>query len=234
MLLFSFFHKNQKAQHKSSSLLGGYQHTAIPGEPQEVSQKYEYDPTIDNDLCYEDALLDSQMRQFMREEYRQIEPPAGVFKRVLKAIETASAIGCGRSTSKQTLLNRSFFNAFRSALTGQTAMRALPSGFAMVLALSIGLSANMGHITGANTSSSQYSSLVSPTAQIAYEIAPGQASYPATQELVAALPDDSYNAIAIDPYELLTPRRRGSDNTHLSREYADDRIQYEHKNFTPQ
>jgi len=39
-----------------------------------------------NDLSYEDAILDLEMRSFFRAEYGKSEPPAGVFPRVMCAI----------------------------------------------------------------------------------------------------------------------------------------------------
>ncbi|MEO5953616.1 MAG: hypothetical protein ABIQ44_14210 [Chloroflexia bacterium] len=40
----------------------------------------------DNDLSYEDALLDWKLRRFMQAEYGRAEPPKGIFSKLLTAI----------------------------------------------------------------------------------------------------------------------------------------------------
>jgi hypothetical protein len=45
----------------------------------------------ENDLSYEDALLDWKLRRFMQSEYGHAEPPQGVFGRVLVAIKAGSS-----------------------------------------------------------------------------------------------------------------------------------------------
>lgn len=47
-----------------------------------------YDPSTDNDLSYEDALLEWKIKRFMLSEYGDAQPPQGIFGRVMAAIKT--------------------------------------------------------------------------------------------------------------------------------------------------
>lgn len=217
----------------------------VPGEsPSECD--YNLDDNDDNDLSYEDALLDSQLRLFLKVEYSHVEPRTGVFRKVLRAIEDASRPRAGKAAWANTLpLNtlplKNFTAAFRRVLTGQTTMRVLPSGFALVLALSIGLVTNTNRILSTNPSSPQQANFTAPMAQAGQTGAGGQtmltspqASYPATQDTFTHPSGSTYGMIEVDPYELRIPGRRGSDNAQGTPEYADDRSKYERKNFNPQ
>jgi len=69
------------------------------------------DPATDHDLSYDDALLDTQLRRFYRVELGQIEPPKGVFLKVLDAIE----ICLGAPDELRSRCERELSHAFTSA-----------------------------------------------------------------------------------------------------------------------
>jgi hypothetical protein len=102
----------------------------------------------DYDRDYADALLDYQLHRFMQAEYGGLEPPAGVFQRVLQAIEAgASALRpparrrsrrgyaalptrCGAALTG--LAGTTF-----KALTRPAASRLFSGGLALALALAV-------------------------------------------------------------------------------------------------
>src|SRR6476620_1026506 len=50
------------------------------------------DVAAENDLSYSDAVLDLEMHTFFRHEYSSVEPPDGVYARVLHSINNASQL----------------------------------------------------------------------------------------------------------------------------------------------
>src|SRR3954468_25003914 len=50
------------------------------------------DVAADNDLSYDDALLDLEMRTFFRHEYGLAEPQVNVYGRVLHSINAAGSV----------------------------------------------------------------------------------------------------------------------------------------------
>ncbi len=96
------------------------------------------DPALLNDRSYQDALLDRSVRLFMQEEYGKLQPPVGVFSRVLRAVEAAL------QSQRQPKLQRPHLaaqlaSAFYRAANGRTITRLAPGGIAIAVALAIGL-----------------------------------------------------------------------------------------------
>ncbi|HEY0070850.1 MAG TPA: hypothetical protein VGE04_12865 [Chloroflexia bacterium] len=95
----------------------------------------EYDPATANDFSYEDAVLDTRVRHFMREEYGRIEPPRGVYQRLIGLLKAQQAPGRAQSA---TAWARLFVGMYR-AFNGQTLSRLVPSGIAVAVLVVVGL-----------------------------------------------------------------------------------------------
>ena len=98
----------------------------------------DYDPATANDFSYEDAVLDAKVRLFMRQEYGRIEPPRGVFERLIRLVNGEQAEGRARNTAAWARL----FVATYRAFSGQTLSRMLPSGIAVAILVVVGLGSN--------------------------------------------------------------------------------------------
>lgn len=97
----------------------------------------EYDPATANDFSYEDAVLDTGVRAFMREEYGRIEPPRDVFQRLVRLLNAEQAQSREQKQSA-TGWARLLVGTYR-ALSGQTLSRLLPSGIAVAILVVAGL-----------------------------------------------------------------------------------------------
>lgn len=114
-----------RAEEKGRACAGEYSEEYFPQD----GLLDDYDPATANDLSYEEALLDSRVRRFMREEYERVEPPQGAFQRLMTLIKAERARGRERSA---TLFTRLFSSAYR-ALSGQTLSRLVPGGIAVAV-----------------------------------------------------------------------------------------------------
>ncbi|HVF99055.1 MAG TPA: hypothetical protein VND68_04400 [Chloroflexia bacterium] len=97
----------------------------------------DYDPATANDFTYEDAVLDTRVRAFMREEYGRMEPPRGMFQRLVWLLNAEQTQSRGQKQSA-TGWARLFVGAYR-AFSGQTLSRLLPSGIAVAILVVAGL-----------------------------------------------------------------------------------------------
>jgi hypothetical protein len=95
----------------------------------------EYDPAGANDFSYEDAVLDTRVRHFMREEYGRVEPPRGVYQRLIGLLKAQQAPAREQSA---TAWARVFAGMYR-AFNGQTLSRLVPSGIAVAVLVVVGL-----------------------------------------------------------------------------------------------
>ena len=100
----------------------------------------DYDPATVNDFSYEDALLDSRVRLFMREEYGAVEPPQGMFQRVIKLLNPRHA---PESASPVVTL----FAGMYRVLGGQTLSRIVPSGIAVAVLVVVGLGSSVSSLS---------------------------------------------------------------------------------------
>ena len=90
----------------------------------------DYDPATNNDLSYEDAILGLQIRSFMQAEYGSAEPPAGIFRRVMRALEQ------GLTPSRSQANDNWAFRA-RLILNGPVTGRLVPGMVAFALVLMV-------------------------------------------------------------------------------------------------
>lgn len=97
----------------------------------------DYDPAVANDFSYEDAVLDTRVRLFMREEYGRMEPPRGVFQRLVWLLNAEQTQG-REQRQHSTAWARLFVGVYR-AFSGQTLSRVLPSGIAVAILVVAGL-----------------------------------------------------------------------------------------------
>jgi hypothetical protein len=102
-----------------------------------------YDPQIDNDLSYEDAILGLEIRNFMLSEYGFAQPPYGVFQRVMRAIE--ESLAPSRRASSEPWAVRFF-----RVLNGGVAGRLLPGAVALAIVFMV-FGSNSGRLLGSNT-----------------------------------------------------------------------------------
>jgi len=98
-------------------------------DPNRAGDLDEYEPSIANDITYEDAILGLEIRSFLRAEYGSAEPPQGVFRRVMRAIEQRSLAPANSSS------HGVWTTYFQRMLNGPVAGRLVPSmvAFAVVL-----------------------------------------------------------------------------------------------------
>lgn len=99
---------------------------------QEVAFPDGYDPTTVNDFSYKDALLDCKIRLFMQEEFAEVEPPQGMFQRLIKLLNS------GQTKQRATTGSRLFAGLY-SVISGQTLSRLVPSGIAVAILIVVGL-----------------------------------------------------------------------------------------------
>jgi hypothetical protein len=117
----------------------------------------------DNDLSYEDALLDIQLRNFFKAEYGAAQPPSGVFPRLLAAIRAHER---GEEPSGITGPVAAFMSLYRVLQASST--QRLVSGAVTAALLVAVLSSNSVHfLTG--TAVSFVDSEVSPTPSAAVQ-----------------------------------------------------------------
>lgn len=105
---------------------------------------HKLDQECENDLSYEDALLDWKLRRFMQAEYGQAKPPEGVFNKVLAAIKKreSAALSAG-SWLKSSVANT--LGAIYRAMSRPTATsRILPGVVAFGLVVLV-LSTNVNN-----------------------------------------------------------------------------------------
>lgn len=129
------------------------------GSGQSKGTHAEYDPAADNDLSYEDAILGLEIRSFMQSEYGTIEPPKGVFQRIVKAIEQNLTTQAA-STGKQ----GGYLAAFYRMASGPVSGRLVPSAVAFALLVMV-LGTNGANLLGlgGNGLRPQQTAFVAPT-----------------------------------------------------------------------
>lgn len=92
----------------------------------------------DNDRSYADALLDLQLRLFLRSEYGRAKPPSNIFQKVLWAIERHQQQSASRRVQVRV---PQFFarlgRTVRGAIASATVERMLPAGVSLLLVISI-------------------------------------------------------------------------------------------------
>ena len=115
----------------------------------------DYDPATANDFSYEDALLDSQIRAFMQDEYRQVAPPEGIFQRLTRVLRNETVTQQVTAISRR---ERIFVGLYR-AFSGQTLSRMVPGGIAVAVLIVVGI----GSSTSSLVRSGQLGALMSST-----------------------------------------------------------------------
>jgi hypothetical protein len=100
----------------------------------------DYDPATANDFSYEDALLDSRVRLFMREEYEAVKPPQDMFQRVMKLLNPRQASNTAAPATR-------LFAGMYRVLGGQTLSRVVPSGIAVAVLVVVGLGSNVSSLS---------------------------------------------------------------------------------------
>jgi hypothetical protein len=135
------------------------------------------DPPVDSDISYEDALLDSQIRQCMAAEYSNVEPPPGVFARVVQAIHedvepnakwrmrAAEFIRYASPATWVPAIPQSFgalVSALYRPLTGPAMARLVPGVVALTLVMAV-MGAGTSHLVrGVAPEAQLYSDLAEP------------------------------------------------------------------------
>lgn len=132
----------------------------------------DYDPATANDLSYEDALLDSKVRHFLREEYSRIEPPQGVFQRLVKLLNVEQV---QKREQSATWSMRLFSGAYRAA-NGHALSRLVPSGIAVAILVVVGLGSSTSGLlrTGQFSSGVESTPVAGQSADMLYTSAPVQ------------------------------------------------------------
>jgi hypothetical protein len=97
------------------------------------------EPPEAHDTSYVDALCDAHTRSLVRAEFAGVEPsaPADIYKRVLLAIDETAAPRVVRPALKPTFSFSAFFERLYRTVSGPATARVVPSGVALLLALSI-------------------------------------------------------------------------------------------------
>jgi len=126
MMSFSFFFSARWSNYRRIRISRRDAH--LLALPQDAD--HDCDPATANDLSYEDAILGLQIRSFMQAEYGSVEPPPGIFRRVIKAIERG--IAPSRSRANDTLARR-----VRLVLNGPVAGRLVPGMVAFALVMMV-------------------------------------------------------------------------------------------------
>jgi len=124
MMSFSLFFSARWRNYRRIRLSGRDAH--LLAFPQDAD--HDCNPATANDLSYEDAILGLQIRSFMQAEYGSVEPPPGIFRLVIKAIERG--IAPSRSRANDTLARR-----VRFVLNGPVTGRLVPGMVAFALVL---------------------------------------------------------------------------------------------------
>ncbi|MEO8287284.1 MAG: hypothetical protein ABI670_12740 [Chloroflexota bacterium] len=132
-------------------------HTERDSEQESLDKGY--DPASAYDVSYEDALLGLEIRSFLQAEYGQTEPPAGVFRRIMRAIEQQLATE-SRKTQPE------FIARFYRAMSGPFTARLVPGAVALSLMVAV-LGTNFPQVLrgGAPGTLLSGSGTQSPTAQ---------------------------------------------------------------------
>jgi hypothetical protein len=114
-------------------------------------------PESENDLSYEDALLDWKLRRFMQTEYGHAEPPPGVFGRVLIAIKAGSSSVSSTSAKFGSSLSVLATRIYRALAMPTATSRILPGIVAFGLIVMV-LSTNTHNIV-TNTNYGTYKNI---------------------------------------------------------------------------
>ncbi len=228
-MLFSFFYKWRRHTnsyiHESGQVAEGV-HT-LSALPDENTSDLKYDPAVENDLSYTDALWDAYLRLHMQAEYGGIEPPAGVLAKVLRVIRQNVAGNITPAHLRPSVLTNLLVK-LRSALGGQIAGRLLPGGVALAIALGLSLPATSQLVDSKHSTlaAPMWSASPSPTLRFppaaaqqeqatATALDPGNRSAPSGTYPPA---DDGSMDGAYDPYDLHTPPKKPGDVYRLHNE----------------
>jgi hypothetical protein len=162
----SLFHRARRSQHNSAEGNGA---RLVPPDCTGLLTE-EYDPRLEGDLTYEDALTDLQIRRFMQSEYGSVEPPAGVLQRLMRALRAESAGAQRAQVIMPATLNLLLMGVYRR-LTGPATLRLVPALVATMLVLVV-LGANTTEMIGGSARQHLYadvSAQVTPEANLAVE-----------------------------------------------------------------
>lgn len=196
-MLFSFLSNKRRHNHKDE----------LPVPSAELKVETQYEPSVDNDLSYGDALLDSYVRLYMKEEYGDVEPPAGVFLRVRRSIEQKlDARVTFRSRQSLQMLTGTL-HSLRHALSGQIATRLLPGGMALLLILGISLSASTSHLLNGDLALTHTSNTTPLSDQIMLDTQPTETTLTFVGQVSPTVLADS-SQTAQEIYDVRTPPRR--------------------------
>lgn len=116
---------------------------------------------VDNDLDYEDALLDLELRNYFRMEYGLAEPPSHVYPTLLAAIRAHER---GLDTPETSRPVAAFVSVYR-ALRTATAHRLVSGGIAAALLIAVLSSGSADFLRGTAVSLLREESTPTPTVQ---------------------------------------------------------------------
>jgi hypothetical protein len=116
------------------------------------------EPPEAHDTSYVDALCDAHARRLLQSEFANVKPsvPGNIYEKVLIAIEEAEAPKpkVTRPALKPAPKPSTFFQRLYGAISGPATARIVPSGVALLLALSI-LTPNLSRILSGESVSQQ-------------------------------------------------------------------------------
>jgi hypothetical protein len=178
-----------------------------------------YDTAADHDLSYEDALLDRQLRIFLKSEYGSAQPPSGIFLRVLRALDENF-----RAATRPRLTAREAFNMMLSRLyqrlLGPTMGRLVPGAVALALVI-VMINANTNQFLQVGPSTATLYS------EVTTEMATGMETFDHADVEFATNRDERYvlrpvqrhqDAEFLDPVEYRTIRAHGTKPADIESE----------------
>ena len=161
-----------------------------------------------HDLSYDEALFDAELRHFFKAEYRDAEPPPGVFSKVTRAINTDLN---GESKAAARPAN-SIGTVLKELLAGPTFGRLVPGALALLVVVAV-LGPDSARLLQGQTDLPHAGSFAEPTPVRDAVVPVDRIQSKLADSHTPLYQSDTEQALAFDPFEVITPGLRHINRT---------------------